>query len=93
MASTIILDPTAEATAASSSLSSRPKSLKGLRVGLLHNTKPSGDVILRAIADQLAHDYEIQEVVWYRKPLPTVPASFIREMVSSCDVVITALAD
>ena len=88
-----ILDPTSKSSARSAELASRPASLLGLRVGLLHNTKPGGDILLRTIAEQLSRDYSLTSVVWRSKPLPTIPASFVHEMSDQCDVVIAALAD
>ena len=93
MPSTTILDPTATISAKAAQLASRPTSLEGLRIGLLHNTKPGGDILLRTVAARLAQDYKLKGVVWWRKPLPTVPSSFVREMTEQCDVVIAALAD
>jgi hypothetical protein len=88
-----ILDPTSKSSARSAELASRPASLDGLRLGLLHNTKPGGDILLRTIADRLAADYKLKAVSWRQKPLPTIPASFVQEMAEQCDVVVTALAD
>lgn len=88
-----ILDPTAPASARSSQLAPRRASLDGVRVGLLHNTKPGGEVLLHSIAGRLAHDYNVKSVVWREKPLPSVPASFVQEMSEQCDLVIAALGD
>ena len=88
-----ILDPTSKSSARSAELAPRPSSLDGLRIGLLHNTKPGGDTLLRTISDQLSRDYKLKSVIWRSKPLPTVPASFVLEMSEQCDVVIAALAD
>jgi hypothetical protein len=93
MLSMTILDPTSKSSARSAELATRPSSLDGLRVGLLHNTKPGGDILLRTIADKLSRDYKLKSIVWRQKPLPTVPASFVHEMTEQVDVVIAALAD
>ena len=93
MASIVILDPTATFSNDEAVLAPRPQSLAGLRVGMLHNTKPGGEILLNAISELFARDYQPKSVTWWRKPLPTVPASFAHEMATQCDVVVAALAD
>jgi hypothetical protein len=93
MATMTILDPTAASSATKGSLAPRPASLDGLRIGLLHNTKPGGEILLQAISERFARDYRLKSILWRRKPLPTLPASFVNEMADQCDVVVAALGD
>ena len=90
---TTVLDPTAVTSAIPAALAPRRTSLDGLVLGLLHNTKPGGDILLRGIADRLSADYQLKGVVQRHKNLPSVPASFLRAMAEECDVVVAALAD
>lgn len=48
----------------------RPTSLKGLRVGLVENTKFNSEVILRKIAERLAGRYQITMTHLDRKKTP-----------------------
>lgn len=88
-----ILDPTATRSDNTALLANRPSSLDGLRIGLLHNSKPGGEVLLQTIADRLALDYQLKDVVWQRKRTPSEPAPFLDQMARECDAVILALAD
>ena len=88
-----ILDPRGVSSFRPHPLALRPTSLNGLRVGLLHNAKPGGDVLLEALADQLSGEFALRSVVRHRKALATMPAPFLQQMATECDVVIAALAD
>lgn len=63
---TILLDPTAERSAASRALTVRPSSMEGLTVGLLDISKARGNVLLDRL-DELLSERGI-EVKRYRKP-------------------------
>jgi hypothetical protein len=55
-----VFDPTVSPAApVTFSYTPRPKSLRGLRVGLVENTKFNSEVILRKIAERLAARYQI----------------------------------
>lgn len=72
-------------------LSPRPKSLKGLKIGLLDNGKEFSDVVLDALAKVLVEKYEAGEVVFWRKGFPAKGAPFIAEMAASCDVAVSGV--
>src|SRR5215831_12445439 len=67
-----VFDPTVSAAPASGAFlyAPRPKSLKGLRVGLVENTKFNSEVILRKIAERLAMQYQITLTHLDRKKSP-----------------------
>jgi len=88
-----ILDPTGVPSAKASVLATRPKSLDGLRVGYLHNSKPGGEILLQRTAELLSERFAVKETVWRQKMLPTIPAPFLRELAAECDVVVAALAN
>ena len=73
----------------------RFKTLDGMRLGLLGNTKLNADEILNAIGDLLAERYQIKSVVRRRKPSFSQPAppALADEMVGSCDVVLAGVGD
>ena len=90
---TTILDPTGIPSVESTALATRPQTLRGLRLGCLHNSKPGGEILLRRTAEILNEKFGLREVVWKQKQLPTTPAPFLRQLATECDVVIAALAN
>lgn len=90
---TVLLDPTAERTAASRSLTTRPASLDGLTVGLLDISKARGNVLLDRL-DELLSERGI-EVKRYRKPTfaRIAPTDLKQQIASECDVLVEGLAD
>ena len=72
----------------------RPKVLKGLRVGLVENTKKNAETILRMLAEKLeaAHGIKMEVVVHkpQRAPLTDAQAAQIR---GNADIVITGVGD
>lgn len=92
-----VLDPTGlEPFAATSSpRATGLVSLKSARIGLLHNKKEHGDLLLRNIAEGLVNDYGMQLFGMRRKveTATNVDPLFIKEFLENCDVVVTASAD
>ena len=90
---TVILEPTAEDIPVHRERSPRPESLAGLTVGLLEISKPRGDIFLDRLEERL--DSLGAQVERYAKPTFTKPApvDLRREIASTCDAVIEALAD
>lgn len=72
-------------------LTTRPKTLEGLRVGLLENGKEFSDIVLEALARVLEKDYGVAETVFWRKGFPAKGAPFIDEMAPTCDVAISGV--
>ncbi|MBM3670819.1 MAG: hypothetical protein FJW86_01335 [Actinobacteria bacterium] len=89
----ILLDPTAERTAATRELAKRPGSLEGKIVGLLDISKARGDVFLDRVQEHL--EQRGMRVERFKKPTFTKPApiDLRHEISTKCDVVIEALAD
>ena len=90
---TVVLDPTAENNPVEHERSPRPEGLAGLTVGLLDISKPRGDIFLDRLEERL--DSLGAQVERYAKPTFTKPApvDLRREIASTCDAVIEALAD
>ena len=90
-----IYDPTIEARSRHIAYAPRPKSLAGLRVGLVDNSKHNSDQLLMRIAGLLESDYGAKAHVMRRKSSAGVPASpeIIEEFKNACDVVVAGVGD
>jgi hypothetical protein len=90
-----IYDPTIEAKGRHIAYAPRPKSLAGLRIGLVDNSKHNSDQLLMRIAGLLESDYGAKAHVMRRKISAGVPASpeIIEEFKNACDVVVAGVGD
>ncbi len=90
-----IYDPTTEAKGRHIAYAPRPKSISGLRVGLVDNSKHNSDQLLLRIAGLLESDYGAKAHVMRRKVSAGVPASpeIIKEFKDACDVVVAGVGD
>ena len=90
---TRLLDPTAETMAQRRSRLTPPRSMEGLRIGLLDINKIRADVFLDGLEKQL--DGRAFTVTRYVKPTFTRPAplELIQSIAQECDLVVEALAD
>lgn len=57
-----LFDPTISTERSGIAYVPRPKSLKGLKVGLVENTKFNSEIILRKVADRLQNKYGMSMV-------------------------------
>jgi hypothetical protein len=87
---TVMLPTGAPATSAMRP-AERPKSLAGLRVGLLDNGKEFSDVVLDALAEVLRRDHGVTNIKFWRKGFPAKGAPFIAEMAAETDVAISGV--
>src|ERR1700682_3078882 len=73
----------------------RYKTLDGVRLGLLGNSKLNADAVLLAVADLLKERYAIQSVFMRSKPTFSKPApdELIDEVIRNADVVLTGVGD
>jgi len=90
-----IFDPTTEATGRRIEYAARPKSLQGVRLGLVDNTKHNSDELLLRIAEILKRDYGAQaHVIRQKKSAGVAPhAEIIEEYKASCDVIVAGVGD
>lgn len=90
-----IFDPTTEAKGRHIAYAPRPKSLAGLRIGLVDNSKHNSDQLLVRIAGLLERDYGAKAHVMRRKRSAGVPPSpeIIDEFKAGCDVVVAGVGD
>jgi hypothetical protein len=95
MAGMEILDPTVEPRKQPLTFVARPDSLKGLRIGLVENTKYNSDRLLKKIGDVLVAEYGATETKMWRKHNAGVPAhdEIIEEAKRGVDVVVAGIGD
>jgi hypothetical protein len=86
-----VLFPTGGRSAAALEPASRPKSLAGLRIGLLDNGKEFSDVVLDALAQALRRDHGVTDIKFWRKGFPAKGAPFIDEMAAETDVAVSGV--
>jgi hypothetical protein len=90
-----IYDPTTEATGRKINFVPRPKSLKGLRVGLIDNTKHNSDQILLRVAGILEREHGAKAHLIRRKKSSGAAPSpeLLAEYKADCDVVVAGVGD
>jgi hypothetical protein len=86
-----VLFPTGGRSAAALDPANRPKSLTGLRVGLLDNGKEFSDVVLDALAEALRRDHGVTDIKFWRKGFPAKGAPFIDEMAAETNVAVSGV--
>jgi hypothetical protein len=90
-----VYDPRGVVDATPLAPSPRVKSLKGLRLALLDNTKWNANKLLRGLRDRLAQTHAFGAVNYYRKEsfsLAATPA-LLEEIAARNDIVLTAIGD
>ncbi|MBX3664242.1 MAG: hypothetical protein KF834_01030 [Burkholderiales bacterium] len=90
-----IYDPTTEATGRKINFVPRPKSLKGLRVGLVDNTKYNSDQILLRVAGILEREHGAKaHIIRRKKSSGSAPSpELLAEYKANCDVVVAGVGD
>jgi hypothetical protein len=90
-----LFDPTSKPVEHAVVLAPRPASPKGLRVGLIDNTKFNSDTLLRKLAERLAKRHRMTVTVTNRKRSPSheVDEAAIRALRAQSDLVISGIGD
>jgi hypothetical protein len=90
-----VFDPRGAVEAAPQASAPRAKDLKGLRLGILDNTKWNANKLLRGVRDRLAQKHSFGAVNYYRKESFSLNAApeLIAEIAANNDIVVTAIAD
>ena len=90
-----ILDPTTEVKGRTLSYVPRPKSLAGLRVGLVDNSKHNSDQLLLRIAAILESRHGARAHIMRRKrSAGAAPhAEIVEEFKANCDVIVAGVGD
>ncbi len=89
-----ILDPTIATEREHIDYVPRPESLKGLRIGLIENTKKNSEAVLRRVAEKLETDYGMKAGKLVHKPQRApLKDSQIEELKGEADFAITGVGD
>ena len=90
-----IYDPTTEVATRHINFVRRPQSLKGVRIGLVDNTKHNSDALLLRIADILEKKHGAKaHVIRRKKSSGAAPhAEIIEELKASSDVIVAGVGD
>ena len=91
-----IFDPCGIVDLGSRPLADRKTDLKGLRLGILDNSKWNANKLLRGAAAALSDEIDFAAVNYYVKThgfSTDAPAQMIRQIADECDVVLTAIGD
>ena len=89
-----ILDPTIATAREHIEYIPRPKSLKGLRIGLIENTKKNSEAVLRKLAEKLeaAHGMNVEVLVHKPQRAPLKDAQ-VAQLKGRTDFAITGVGD
>ena len=92
---TKIFDPTATPVARTVQLAARPADLRGLRLGLVENTKFNSDTLLLKLADRLRDRYGVTIGRMSRKRSPSheIEERAIAALKAESDVVVSGIGD
>ncbi len=90
-----IFDPTVSPVEEKIEFVPRPQNLKGLRVGLIENSKHNSDVLLLKIADRLTARYQTEMVMLHRKQSASdyVTDEALDALKKKADFVLTGIGD
>ena len=90
-----VYDPRGVVGAEKRAIAARVRSLDGLRLGILDNTKWNANKLLRAIRDQLQTGHKLASVNYYRKESFSrfADPALIEKIRAESDIVVTAIGD
>lgn len=90
-----ILDPTTEVSGRRIAYAPRPRSLAGLRIGLVDNTKHNSDRLLLRIAGLLERDHGAKaHLIRKKRSAGAAPhAGIIEELKANSDVIVAGIGD
>lgn len=91
----ILVVPEAPAVQAAAATAERQISGKGLRIGVLDNSKSNADHLLKLLLEGLQAQVSVASVVRLRKPTASAGASpqVLDQLAQDADCVLTAMAD
>ena len=90
-----LFDPTSAPRERAITLAPRPRALRGLRVGLVENTKFNSDVILAKLGERLArqHGMTLSRMIRKRSPSHAVAEEAADELRRISDFVVSGVGD
>lgn len=90
----LLVDPTQQPTSLATTRATRPADLRGLRLGLVQNTKANAAKLLEEVETYLRDELAPAVVNRYAVPA-TLPAAddLLDQIAAECDLVIEAVGD
>ena len=90
-----LFDPTSKPVERAVKLAPRPASPKGLRLGLVDNTKFNSDTLLKKLAERLATRHQMTVTATNRKRSPSheIDEEAIKALRSQADLVVSGIGD
>ena len=90
-----LFDPTSAPRPRGVTLAPRPVELRGLRLGLVENTKFNSDVILAKLGERLGRDYgmAVSRMIRKRSPSHAVTEEAADDLRRICDFVVSGVGD
>jgi len=90
-----VYDPRGIVEASPMAAAPRVKQLKGLRLGLLDNTKWNANKLLRGVRERLAQKHDFSAIHYYRKESFSLSATpeLLDRIAKENDIVVTAIGD
>ena len=90
-----LFDPTSRPVERAVELAPRPASLKGLRLGLVDNTKFNSDTLLGKLAERLARRHGITVALTSRKRSPSheIDEGAVKALRAQADLVVSGIGD
>ena len=90
-----LFDPTSKPVERAVKLAPRPASPKGLRLGLVDNTKFNSDTLLKKLAERLVTRHQMTGTATNRKRSPSheIDEAGIRALRAQSDLVISGIGD
>lgn len=96
MAPTITLAiPEAPARSDAQARARRTTTARGVRLGILDNSKPNAELLLRGLLDRIAASTRLESVLYLSKPNAAInaPSEVLDQLEEGADVVFSAMAD
>jgi hypothetical protein len=90
-----LFDPTSKPVERAVALAPRPASPRGLRLGLVDNTKFNSDTLLQKLAERLERRHGTRVTVTRRKRSPSheIDENDIKTLRSQADLVVSGIGD
>ena len=90
-----LFDPTAPPFSRAIALAPRPSHLRGLRVGLVENTKFNSDALLRRLGERLTREYgmTVCRMIRKRSPSHAVSEEAVDELRRISDFIVSGVGD
>jgi hypothetical protein len=88
-----VLDPRGVPVSDENELAERPPSMNEVRLGILSNSKPNGDLLLKTVQQCLADRFHFTEVIYRNKNTSSPAPPDVLDDLAACDVVVNAIGD